>query len=179
MADFDIQPTLVGARLSLRPMTAADRDGLYDAARDPAIWAQHPARTRHQREVFDPYFDFLLGAGGTLIARDVAQDTIIGCSRYYAAPDQPRDWAIGFTFLAAAYWGGSWNRDMKSLMLDHAYQSVQHVWFHIAPDNTRSQIATTRLGATFEYEADLELGGAIVPTKCYLLRKTDWATIRS
>ena len=87
MPEFDIQPVLERARLTLRPLAAPDRDGLYAAASDPAIWAQHPARHRHERAVFDPYFDFLLSAGGTLAVCNRAQDQIVGCSRFYAVPD--------------------------------------------------------------------------------------------
>ena len=36
---FDYQPRLSGALLDLRPLTAADHDGLYAAASDPALLA--------------------------------------------------------------------------------------------------------------------------------------------
>jgi len=180
MADFDIQPILNGPRLTLEPLRPDHRDTLYLAASDPDIWAQHPARTRHERAVFDPYFDFLLQAGGTLVVNDRDAGRVIGCSRFYNVPDQPGEWAIGYTFLHTDYWGGGWNRELKTLMVDHAFGHVSRLWFHIAPDNIRSQVATTRLGAVFEYDADLDLGTGPVPTKCYTLTPDNWrAAIRS
>ncbi len=175
---FDTAPTLTGPRLTLRPLTAADRAGLRAAASDPRTWEQHPARERWKPEVFDPYFDFLLAAGGVLAARD--GDRIVGCSRFYAVPDQPpeapgTDIAIGFTFLAPTHWGGSWNREMKRLMLAHVFASRPRVWFHIAPQNLRSQIATTRLGAEWRYDAVLDLGTGPSLTRCYLLTAGSWA----
>lgn len=173
MADFDSAPQLEGQRLSLRPLVAQDRAALRAAASDPRIWEQHPARQRHKAAVFDPYFDFLLQAGGTLIVTHRAQEQVIGCSRFYTVPDQPGDWAIGFTFLSVDFWGGDWNRELKSLMTTHAFAQLPRLWFHIAPDNIRSQVATTRLGARYVYDADLDLGTGPVPTKCYRLTQAD------
>lgn len=172
MLSFDTEPVLRGPRLTLAPLRKTDRNGLHDAASDPLIWAMHPATTRHRRDIFDPYFDFLISAGGTLAVRDGV--TIIGCSRYYPVPDQPGAWGIGFTFLDRAHWGGGWNREMKSLMLSHLLTDQPHAWFHIAPGNIRSQIATTRLGAQHQYDADLALGGPPKPTRCYAMTAHDW-----
>jgi RimJ/RimL family protein N-acetyltransferase len=169
---FDDAPALQGARLTLSPLRAEDRAGLHAAARDPRTWEQHPARERWRPEVFDPYFDFLLAAGGTLVAR--LGDEIIGCSRYYPVPDQPGDIAIGFTFLDCRHWGGAMNREMKALMLEHAFASFDRVWFHIAPANLRSQIATTRLGAVWQHDAALDLGFGLSVTKCYVLTRAAW-----
>src|SRR5260370_451024 len=41
-AAFELQPTLTGALIVLRPLTPADFDALAAAAGDPLIWAQHP-----------------------------------------------------------------------------------------------------------------------------------------
>ena len=61
---------------------------------------------RFERDSFTAYFDFLLASGGTLAVRDRASGAIIGCSRYYVAPDTPAAISIGFTFLARDRWGG-------------------------------------------------------------------------
>ena len=165
---------LVGARLTLRPLTPGDRDALYAAAGDPEVWAQHPAHDRHERKVFDAYVDFLLAAGGVWVAEETATGRVIGCSRFYAAPGQPDDVAIGFTFLARDRWGGAWNREMKGLMLEHAFRHVARVWFHVAPGNVRSQVATSRLGAVLDHEAVLDLGTGPAKVLCYRLDRVDW-----
>ncbi|MEM7750083.1 MAG: GNAT family N-acetyltransferase [Pseudomonadota bacterium] len=176
MTTFDINPTLDGDRLHLRPLQEGDRGALYAAASDPETWAQHPASNRHEREVFEPYFDYLLSSGGTLVAIAREEGLTIGCSRFYPVPDHPGEFGIGFTFLARSHWGGSWNKEMKSLMVAHALKHFQRVWFHIAPNNQRSQIATTRLGAKFAYDAELQVGLSPAMTKCYTLTKEDWET---
>jgi RimJ/RimL family protein N-acetyltransferase len=174
MAGFEQNPTLVGERLRLDPMVQADREGLFAQASDPAVWAQHPSHDRYHRAVFDPYFDFLLQAGGTLVAREIETGSIIGCSRFYDVPEHPGEWGIGFTFLGKAYWGGKWNREMKHLMVRHILATEGHVWFHIGPDNLRSQIATTRVGAQFSYDGPLTSNGAVTEMKCYTLTAQNW-----
>ena len=171
---FDAQPVLIGETLDLRPLQAEDAEDLYTAARDPQIWAGHPIKTRHERAVFLPYFAFLLGKGSTLAVRDRANGAIIGCSSYYTAPDRPGTGSIGFTFLATAYWGGATNFEMKQLMIEHVLKTLDAVWFHIDPVNVRSQKATAKLGAVFEYDATLNLGGTPAPFKTYCLTRAAW-----
>ncbi|MAI48679.1 MAG: N-acetyltransferase [Hyphomicrobiaceae bacterium TMED74] len=176
MTTFDANATLVSDRLHLRPLQESDRDALYAAASDPETWAQHPASNRHEQEVFYPYFDYRLASGGTLAVSVRDTSEVIGCSRFYPVPDHPGEYGIGFTFLARSHWGGSWNKEMKELMVGHALKHFERVWFHIAPTNQRSQIATTRLGAKFAYDAELQVGLSPAMTKCYTLTREDWET---
>ncbi len=171
---FDAQPELRSNTVKLRPLVEEDYEGLLLAASDPETWAGHPAKDRHEPEVFRPYFDFLLKAGGTLVIEDVAENRLIGCSRYYTAPDMPGSISIGFTFLNHRYWGGAWNFEVKRLMLGHAFESFDDVWFHIDPTNIRSQTATKRLGAVHGYDTGLDLSGVEAPWKCYRLTREAW-----
>jgi RimJ/RimL family protein N-acetyltransferase len=54
---------------------------------------------------------------------------------------------IGWTFLVRAHWGGTTNREVKRLMLEHALQSVDRVIFMVGVENYRSQRAVEKLGA--------------------------------
>ncbi|KOF20835.1 hypothetical protein AC244_05235 [Ensifer adhaerens] len=172
--DFDPQPALSGEAILLRPLRPYDLEGLYSAASHPDVWAGHPATDRYKREKFEPYFSLLLESGATLVAVDRQTDEIIGCSRYYVAPDMPDSISIGFTFLNNAYWGGGTNFELKRLMLGHAFHAYPDVWFHIAPTNIRSQKATAKLGATHVYDATLDLSGMPSPWMCFRLRQEDW-----
>lgn len=174
---FDDGPVLTGPTLELRPLEAEDEDGLVRAASDKATWAGHPARDRYKPEVFRPYFKFLLEAGGTLVI--FCGGKIIGCSRYYPVPDQPEGTGIGFTFLNSVWWGGDTNFELKTLMLDHAYRQVPTVWFHIAPDNIRSQKATAKLGAVHAYDATLDLSGKPADWTCWRLDQPQWETVKA
>ncbi|ABD54037.1 GNAT family N-acetyltransferase [Jannaschia sp. CCS1] len=153
---FELIP-LRSATLHLRPMVAQDLAALTIAGSDPGIWAGHPSTDRYKPDVFRPYFEALLKAGGTLIAED-ANGQAIGMSRYYASADAPDGIGIGFTFLVRAHWGGQTNFAMKRLMLDHLFATAPEAWFHIAPTNIRSQKATAKLGAARMDNLTLDLG---------------------
>ena len=82
-ADFDLQPTLKGELIELRPLRQQDFDALFSAASDPKIWEQHPESDRYQREVFQRFFDGAFESKGafaiiernraeSLEARDIA-----------------------------------------------------------------------------------------------------------
>ena len=169
---FNNQPSLAFGSISIEPLNERHRASLAAAASDPLIWAGHPDTDRGEPSVFDGYFDFLKMAGGAVAIR--SQGKIIGCSRYYTAPDRPEDIAIGFTFLTRDHWGGETNFAVKSLMLDHVFACFDTVWFHIDPVNTRSQVATQRLGAVFAYDAELALGPKPFLWKCYRLTSIAW-----
>jgi RimJ/RimL family protein N-acetyltransferase len=141
-----LQPTLRGRLLEVRPLREDDYDALYAAARDPLIWEQHPDE-RHREEVFGAFFAEHLATGGALAVVDVRSGEVIGTSRYHDYDPVRSEVEIGWTFLARAYWGGAYNGELKRLMLEHAFQSVETVLFVVAPGNLRSQRAVEKLGA--------------------------------
>ena len=143
---FDKQPVLLGDLLELRPLSADDFEALFRVAADPLIWEQHPDRNRYQEATFRAFFEEGLASGGALVALDRATGQLIGSSRYHGYDAERSVVEIGWTFLARAYWGGRFNREMKRLMLEHAFKSVQRVLFIIGPDNRRSQRAVEKIG---------------------------------
>ncbi len=157
---FDLQPTLVGETISLRPLKAEDFEALYAAASDPLVWEQHPEPLRYQREVFEKsFFAGALASRGAFAVTDNASGKIIGSSRYYDWNPQKAKVAIGYTFLARSHWGGATNREMKQLMLDHAFRWAKTVWFHVGKDNWRSRKAMEKIGGKLAFEARKELNG--------------------
>jgi len=146
MRPIDRQPTLVGALLELRPLTADDYSALYGVASDPLIWEQHPERHRYEEPRFRLFFEDALGSGGALVAIDRATGRIIGSSRFHGYDADGSVIEIGWSFLAREYWGGRYNGEMKRLMLEHAFQSVERVIFVIGPENRRSQRAVEKIG---------------------------------
>jgi RimJ/RimL family protein N-acetyltransferase len=144
---FDRQPSLAGDILDLRPLRVDDFDALFRVASDPLIWEQHPDSDRYQEKVFRGFFEEALASGGALVALDRADGRMIGSSRYHGYDPEQSVVEIGWTFLARAYWGGRYNGEMKRLMLEHAFRSVDRVLFIIGPENRRSQRAVEKIGA--------------------------------
>ena len=171
----NFQPTLTGSLLSAHPLHSNDFDALYLAASDPKIWEQHPIPMRYKREVFQDFLDSALASGGALTIRDMKTHHVIGSSRYYDFDPDNSSIVIGYTFLACAYWGGSYNRELKKLMLDHAFQFVDSVHFHIGLSNRRSQIAMERIGGIKIDELDMTYHpGASIRNYVYEIRKENW-----
>lgn len=144
---FELQPVLSGERIELRPLVPGDWDPLYAVASDPAIWEQHPISDRWREPAFRAFFDEALESGGALAALDRSDGRMIGSSRFHGFDPERSEVEIGWTFLARDRWGGSWNGEMKRLMLDHAFRFVGRVLFLIGPDNIRSQRAVGKIGA--------------------------------
>jgi N-acetyltransferase len=144
---FNLQPTLKGELLELRPLQAEHFDRLFAVASDPLIWEQHPTKERYQEEVFKAFFRDALASGGALTAIDSKTGQCIGSSRFHGYDEQKSEIEIGWTFLARSHWGGAYNREMKRLMLDHAFKFVKHVVFLVGLQNLRSQRAVEKIGA--------------------------------
>lgn len=143
---LDLQPTLAGTHVKLRPLAPQDFDELCVAASDPLVWAQHPDPGRSTPEGFAQAFDGALQSKSCLVAIDASKGSLVGWSRY----TQYRPGAslsIGYTFLARSHWGGATNAEMKRLMLRHAFTDVPEVLFMVAERNLRSRRAVEKLGA--------------------------------
>ena len=146
---FDRQPTLTGELLELRPLRQDDWAALFAVASDLLIWEQHPDSDRYKEDVFRQFFADALNSRGALVAIDHATGQIIGSSRYHALDAAERGVEIGWTFLARRYWGGRYNGEMKRLMLEHAFKTVDQVLFIIGPENRRSRRAVEKIGAVY------------------------------
>jgi RimJ/RimL family protein N-acetyltransferase len=143
---FDLQPSLRGKLLELRPLRAEDFAALYAVASDPLIWEQHPIKDRYQEKIFSGFFRESLESGGALIAAASDSDKVIGSSRFHGFDPIKSEIEIGWSFLARSHWGGTYNKEMKQLMLRHAFKFVSSVIFVVGPHNLRSQRAMEKIG---------------------------------
>ena len=143
---FDLQPNLKGELIELRPLTADDWDGLFSVASDPLIWEQHPESDRYTEDVFKGFFREAMECGGAFVIIDKDSQRIIGSTRFHGYDPEKSEIEIGWTFLARKYWGGRYNRELKQLMLAHAFKFVESVIFYVGENNVRSQKATEKIG---------------------------------
>ena len=144
---FELQPELRGDLVALRPLRPDDWDALFAVASDPLIWEQHPESDRYKEDVFRRYFQGAIDSGGAFVILDATDGRVIGSSRYAGYDESAREIEIGWTFLARSHWGGTYNRELKDLMLRHAFQFVDRVLFVVGPQNLRSQKALEKIGA--------------------------------
>jgi RimJ/RimL family protein N-acetyltransferase len=146
---FDLQPVLTGDLIELRPLREEDFVVLYAVASDPLIWEQHPDPDRCTEPVFRDFFRGAMDCGGAFAVLDRHDERIIGSSRFAGYNELKSEIEIGWTFLARSHWGGTYNREMKHLMLAHAFRFVRRVVFRVGPQNRRSQRALEKLGAAY------------------------------
>ena len=168
---IDLQPTLEGQTLSLRPLLPGDFEQLHAAASDPLIWEQHPEPTRWQLAPFRRFFDAGLASHGALSVIENASGRIVGTSRYYDWDPDKREIAIGYTFLERRLWGTGANREMKLLMLEHIFPYANKVWLHIGKDNWRSRKAVEKIGGQLAEYAVRDSGGVPGDYAYYCIRK--------
>lgn len=166
-----LQTNLVAAA----PLAETDFERLLAVAADPLIWEQHPNPDRYKREVFATYFKGAMESGGALLISDAATNEVIGCSRFYDYEPDRREVKIGYTFFARRCWGKGYNAAAKHLMLQHAFQYVDSVIFHVGAQNKRSRRAMEKLGAEYLGEETVAYyGEAPKQNVVYRIRKEDW-----
>lgn len=167
---YKVLSILIGSSLRLRSLTEEDFDALYAAASDPLIWEQHPDRERYTLERFKEYFRSGIECKGALVVCDLKTGRIVGSSRFTDYDSEKSFVLIGFTFLCREYWGGKYNLELKTLMLDYAFQYVESVYFVVGNRNLRSQKAMGKIGGNIVTEIKPAVAGDLV----FKINKTDW-----
>lgn len=173
--DFDLQPRLSNALISIVPLQEDDFENLYAVAADPLIWEQHPNKNRYQKEVFEIFFKGAMESKGAFIVYDKETGSVVGSSRYYELDAENNSVAIGYTFIGRNFWGNGYNAALKKLMLDYALQFVDKVILHIGATNFRSQKATEKLGAIKINEIEIAYYGEPIKWNfVYQIDKSKW-----
>ena len=172
---FDLQPSLKNEHIRIQPLRDSDFETLFAVASDPLIWEQHPNKERYRKEVFENFFAGAIESGGAFLVVDTHSNQVIGSSRYYDWKMDEKSVSIGYTFLAKDHWGTTYNHALKYLMLDHAFQYVESVFFHIGALNIRSQKAIEKLGAKKVDEVNMAYYGELNNLNfIYRIDKADW-----
>ncbi|HEX7819421.1 MAG TPA: GNAT family protein [Sphingobium sp.] len=140
MADGDVR---------LLPFLAEHRDPLRAAcAKDAAIWDIYPVNMLG--EGLDEKIARFHGGGwvGFALFQD---DTLVGTTSYMNVDAANGSVEIGGTYIEPSVRGGDFNRRIKRLMLDRAFDAgFRRVQFNVDTRNSRSMAALLKLGAVQE-----------------------------
>lgn len=161
--------------VKILPIKPSDFDEIYEIASDPLIWEQHPTPDRYKKEVFQLFFDGAIKSKAAYLVYDSKNKKLIGSTRFYDIDFEKNTIAIGYTFLARSHWGSTFNKSLKTLMIDFIFNAVDEVIFHVGSENWRSKKALENIGAikfienqpTFYYEKE-------VLQDVYCIKKQDW-----
>ncbi|MBE2255036.1 MAG: GNAT family N-acetyltransferase [Ignavibacteria bacterium] len=119
------------------------------------IWKLHPNSDRYKPDEFVKYFNGAMESKGAFVVFEKSSGDVIGSSRYYDYDENKKRIAIGWTFLIKRCWGGKYNKALKKLMMDYAFQFIDSIIFHIGENNIRSRKAIEKIGGLLineEYE---------------------------
>lgn len=158
--NFNLQPThLQNQLIQLVPLQETDFEELFAIASDELIWEQHPNKLRYQRAIFKNFFEGAIQSKGAFFIREATTNEPVGSTRFYDFNADDNSVLIGYTFIARQFWGNGYNKALKELMLDYAFQYVDKVYFHIGAFNIRSQKAIEKIGAVKIDEFEVEYYG--------------------
>jgi len=115
---------------------------------------------------------------------DAGTGEVAGTTSYYEVDPAARAIAIGHTWLGRRWWRTGHNTESKLLMLTHAFDTLgaARVVWHTDLNNTRSQEAIARLGATREgvlRKHRIRRDGSWRDTVQYAMLDDDWPAVRA
>lgn len=147
---------LEGSIVTLEPLREGHAEELWEAAQAPEIW-QWLAHIGSNRDYFEMWLEASLEAGredreGPFATRTVADNRIVGSTRYLNIRRFDRALEIGWTWLHPSAWRSGANVEAKLLMMRHAFETLGCVRVEFKTDarNERSRAALAALPAQFE-----------------------------
>lgn len=184
-------PVLSGRLIRLEPLALEHAPGYLAAGSgDDAVEVFRWMYPAAPQTVADAERDILVALGARARGErfayaqfDVATGQFAGTSSYYEVHPALRTLGIGHTWLGRAWWRTGHNTESKLLMLTHAFDTLAaaRVVWHTDINNTRSQQAIARLGATREGELRkhrLRRDGSWRTSVQYSMTDDDWPAVR-
>jgi len=173
--------TLHTARLTLRPLSAADAPALFTIFSNPEAmryWSSEPWIGLPQAEAYvdQRQRDYLDGAA-LCLGVALAGAELIGACTLYAFDHRNRRCEIGY-MLSRAHWGHGYMPEALAALLAHGFGALDlhRVEADIHPDNAASERVLE--GLHFQREGRLRerwfVDGELSDSVIYGLLRTDW-----
>ena len=180
--------SLVGALVTLQPLSQEHHDGLVDAVRDGELWAlwyTSVPRPEGMRAEIDRRVG--LRQAGTMLPFTVSQnDTgrIVGMTTYLNVDAVNRRVEIGSTWTARSAQRSGTNAESKLLLLTHAFVELEciAVEFRTHWMNHQSRAAIARLGAKQDgvlRSHSLMDDGSLRDTVVFSIIASEWPGVRN
>ncbi|MEZ4803017.1 MAG: GNAT family protein [Gelidibacter sp.] len=122
--------------------------------------------------------------GMPFIIFDKKKNAYAGCTRFGLINWKNKVLHIGWTWIGKVFQGSGLNKQMKFLMLQYAFETLEFekVEFRIDERNSRSRKAVEKIGGTLEgilRKDTLMLDGFRRNTCCYGILRDEWNEIKS
>ncbi len=179
--------TLEGYGVRLEPLTMAHRDGLAAAASDGELWKLWFTSVPAPQEV-STYIDAALAGqqSGHMLpwaVRELADDKIVGSTRYHDIVPAVDRVEIGYTWYAQRCQRTNVNTACKLLLLGHAFGALKCavVGFRTDNFNFNSQRAIAALGAKKDgviRHHQVRRDGTARDTVLFSILATEWPDVK-
>ena len=179
------QVRLEGRHVTLRPLDAADADGIAEVSHDGHLSELFYTRVPSSGDV-QGWLETALAekAAGRAMPYVVEMDgCVVGATRYLRMNEAYRRLEIGATFYAKSVQRSAVNTECKLLLLGHAFEvmgcnvvQIRTDWF-----NRASQRAIERLGAKRDgvlRSHQIAADGRLRDIVCYSIIAGEWAGVK-
>ena len=183
-----IAPTLENNRVKLSLLDLSNYKHLIKIAQEDKLIHYSPSKIDTPEDLKD-YVQTAVDAyyqktAFPFIIFDKEKKAYAGCTRFGFMNYKNKVLHIGWTWLGREFQGTGLNTNMKFLMLQYAFESLQFdkVEFRIDERNLVSRKAVEKLGAKLEgilRKDTLMLDGFKRSTCCYGILKEEWKSIKA
>jgi N-acetyltransferase len=180
--------TLTGRHVRLEPLALAHFDALCEVGLDPDLW-RWTADVLRTRDEMRAYIEEALaqqahGVSLPFATVHVADNRVVGTTRFCAIVPEHRRVEIGWTFVAPAWQRTAVNTEAKLLMMRHAFETwgCRRVELKTNFHNARSRAAIARLGAIEEGTLRSHMvqpDGSRRDTVYFSIVDTEWPAVRA
>ncbi|MBS0408285.1 MAG: GNAT family N-acetyltransferase [Proteobacteria bacterium] len=177
---------LEAAGVRLEPLALEHREGLARAADDTAIWDHMPMPGHGEH--FSAWFGLSLAIAGSgkeavWAVRTLADDRLVGSTRFLAIEPAHRRVEVGHTWYAPDVWASVVNPACKFMLFRYGFEDLGLNRIELKTDNrnTRSQAAIAKLGAQREgvFRAHMiRRDGTLRDSVYFSVVRSDWPAVR-
>lgn len=178
---------LSDAKITLEPLTKNHIEELKNICGNPEIWKFFSADLKEPADMEEWMLARLresqAGRQMSLAVRLNQTDQVIGTSSYGRIDWKEKVIEIGWTWIGADFIGAGINKQMKFLMLRHAFETmgIERLELRTDENNLRSRRAMEKVGAQHDgtlrsdrYKPDGDRRDSVV----YSILKSEWPDIK-
>ncbi len=180
--------TLENTRVKLSPLTLDNYHHLIEIGKEPKLVKYSPSKVDTPKDL-KAYVEMALdwqnnNTAIPFIAFDKTANVYAGTSRYMNINWRNKVLEIGATWIGRSFQGTGLNTNMKFLMLQHAFDTMnfEKVEFRVDERNIASRKAVEKVGGTYEgllRRNVVLMDGFRRNTCCYGILKEEWQGLKT
>ena len=184
----DLNVTLEGEMVLLRPLELDDENALQKVADDGRLWVydlqdlSNPGELR--KYMMTAIADRQNGTTAVWVIIDKIKNKVAGCTRIADISGKDERGQIGWTWIGRDFQGSGLNKEMKFLILSYGFEvlGLNRIEFKADERNQQSRKALMSIGATYEGVLRQHMKihtGYIRNTVFYSILSSEWDMVKS